>query len=164
MKARPRVTDPELLAAQRAREDLLLDRVIDNRLEMLFSLATAAVPHPGVSQASTVGPKARHQLRFLLRYYAKKEHPFTACVHDNMKRFGPGRTEAVCATLKDVIRGTTHWRGHPELDHGAPGAIAASDDPPPVISEEVADYLCSLPESTLELLFSDARETLGGAA
>jgi hypothetical protein len=27
-----------------------------------------------------------------------------------MKRFGPGRTERVCATLKDLIRGTTKWR------------------------------------------------------
>jgi hypothetical protein len=156
------MTDSELLAAQAAREDRLLDQVIDRNLEMVFSLATSAVPHPGVSQASTVGPKARHQLRFLLRYYAKKEHPFTACVHDNMKRFGPGRTEGMCATLKDVIRGTTHWRGHPELDHGAPGAIAASDAPE--ISEEVAEFLLSLPTSKLEILFSDAHEALGGAA
>ena len=126
--------DSELLAAQVAREDRLLDQVIDRNLEMVFSLASSAAPHPGVSQASTVGPKARHQLRGLLRYYAKKEHPFGACVKDNMKRFGPKRTEAVCATMKDILRGTTHWRGHPELDHGAPGAIAAADAPE--ISEE----------------------------
>lgn len=156
------MSDSELLAAQTAREDRLLDQVIDRNLELVFSLATSAVPHPGVSQASTVGPDARHKLRFLLRFYAKKQHPFTSCVNDNLKRFGPGRTEAVCATLKDVIRGTTHWRGHPELDHGAPGAIAASDAPE--FPEEVADFLLSLPESKLEILFSDAREVLGGAA
>jgi hypothetical protein len=158
------VTDAQLLAAQRQREDRLLDAAIDTRLEALF-----AQPEPGVSEADTVGPHARHKLRGLLRYYAKKDHPFTACVHDNMKRFGPNRTERVCATVKDIIRGTTHWRGHPELDHGAPGAVAASDmdettddrvlewafsDP------QVTDFLCSLSESHLEILFSDSRKAV----
>ena len=27
-----------------------------------------------------------------------------------MKRFGPGRTEAICATLKDTIKGRKDWR------------------------------------------------------
>lgn len=157
------MTDALLLAAQREREERLLDAAIDKRLEILFSQAE----HPGVSEASTVGPDARHKLRGLLRFYAKKEHPFTACVHDNMKRFGPNRTERVCATLKDVIRGTTHWRGHPELDHGAPGAIAASDDetlPNEIVdaleTPEVADFLLSLGGSDIEILFSDAREAI----
>ena len=92
-------------------DDLLLEEVLD---ELLLS-------------AKTTGPHARHKLRYLLRYYAKKSHPFTACVNDNLKRFGPGKTQAYCATLKDIIRGTTKWRGHPALDHGAPGAIAASE-------------------------------------
>ncbi len=153
------MTDALLFAAQSAREDRLLDEVIDRRLEILFSKGE----HPGVSQASTVGPDKRHKLRGLLRYYAKKDHPFTACVNDNMKRFGPNRTEKVCATLKDIIRGTTHWRGHPELDHGAPGAIAASDEQPPEIDFEIAELLLSLSESDLEILFSDSREILGGA-
>jgi hypothetical protein len=42
-----------------------------------------------LSNADRVGPKARHELHGLLKYYAKKPHPFTACVHDNRKRFGP---------------------------------------------------------------------------
>lgn len=147
------MTDALLAEAQRKREDLLLDDVIDKRIELVF----AQTSHPGVSEASTVGPEARHKLRGLLRFYAKKDHPFTACVHDNMKHFGPNRTERVCATLKDVIRGTTHWRGHPELDHGAPGALAASDsnETPPEIDAETADLLLSLTPSRLELLFSE---------
>lgn len=152
------MTDTQLLAAQQAREDLLLDRLIDRRLEVLFSQKE----HPGVSEANTVGPNARHKLRFLLRYYAKKDKPFTSCVNDNMKRFGPNRTERVCATLKDVIRGTTHWRGHPELDHGAPGAIAASDAP--IIDEEIGELLLSLSETDLEILFSESREALEAIA
>lgn len=153
------MVDSELAAAQRAREDRLLDAAIDRRITLLFSQKE----HPGVSEAATVGPEARHKLRGLLRYYAKKDHPFTACVKDNMKRFGPNRTERVCATLKDVIRGTTHWRGHPELDHGAPGAIAASDDAPE-LDFEVAEILLSISEFDMELLLSDARDVIGEMA
>ena len=156
------MTDAQLLAAREARENRLLDAAINRRLEILFAGAGKA---PGVSEAETVGPDARHKLRFLLRYYAKKDHPFTACVHDNMKRFGPNRTERVCATLKDVIRGTTHWRGHPELDHGAPGAIAASMNDEAVLSfcfsnSQVEEFLCSLSEGQIEMLFSDAQEAV----
>lgn len=158
------MTDAQLAAAQREREDRLLDAAIDQRLEVLF----AEEAHPGASQANTVGPESRHKLRFLLRYYAKKDHPFTACVHDNMKRFGPNRTERVCATVKDIIRGTTHWRGHPELDHGTPGALAASDVPPVIANalddEEIRNFLFSLDESHLEILFSDSTAAVGGAA
>lgn len=58
---------------------------------------------------ANVSPHDMVKLRGLLKYYAKKPHPFRACVKDNRKRFGP-RTEAVCAVLKDLIRGTTKWR------------------------------------------------------
>lgn len=125
------MTDLTLRAAQeRRRRELLgkpevvsLSDAIDAQLAVVFS------------EADTVGPEARHKLSGILKHYAKDPHPFRACVKDNMKRFGPGRTEAVCATLKDIIRGTTKWRGHEELDHGAPGAVAASDqdsDPCPI--------------------------------
>lgn len=151
------MADRQLLVAQRAREDRLLDAEIDRRLELIFATNPIAKA-PGISEADTVGPAARHKLRFLLRYYAKKDHPFTACVADNMKRFGPNRTERVCATLKDVIRGTTHWRGHPELDHGDPGAIAASDESLDYAFSDpkVSEFLLSLSEEQLEVLFSGA--------
>ena len=70
--------------------------------------------------AKNVGPEARNKLKGLLKYYAKKPHPFRACVKDNRKRFGP-RTEAVCATLKDIIRGGTDWRGNKDKDKGSEG-------------------------------------------
>jgi hypothetical protein len=50
------------------------------------------------------------KLHPLLKHYAKMKHPFTACVRDNRKRFGP-KTEAYCAVLKDLIVGSTNWRG-----------------------------------------------------
>jgi len=57
-----------------------------------------------------VTPAERAKLAPLLRHYAKSAHPFTQCVRDNRKRFGP-RTEQVCAVVKDLVRGTTMWRG-----------------------------------------------------
>ena len=55
-------------------------------------------------------PEKYGPIRSLLKYYAKKPKIFTACVRDNRKRFGP-RTNAVCAWVKDQIKGTTKWRG-----------------------------------------------------
>lgn len=150
------MTEASLAAAQAARHSRMVEAEIDKAIDQRLTLIFSKTEHPGVSQANTVGPHARHQLRGLLRYYAKKDHPFTACTQDNMKRFGPNRTEKVCATLKDIIRGTTHWRGHPELDHGAPGAVAASDAPE--IGEELAVFLENTSESDLEILFADLQE------
>lgn len=135
----------ELAAAQQARKDQLLDEFIDGRLEILFA-------------SKDVGPDARHKLRGILRHYAKQRHPFRACVKDNMKRFGPGRTEAVCATLKDIIRGTTKWRNNAALDHGSPGAIAASDNlcEVPELDEETAQLLFSISDEDLDALMDEA--------
>jgi hypothetical protein len=58
-----------------------------------------------------VGPEARRKLSGLIKYYMQKPHPFTACVRDNTKRFGPEGAKRVCATLKDIGEGdNTHWR------------------------------------------------------
>jgi hypothetical protein len=126
-----------LAAARQKREDVLLDQAIEKSIGVLFS------------EADTVGPQQRHQLRGLLRHYAKEAHPFRSCVRDNTKRFGPGQVDKVCATLKDIIRGTTHWRGHPELDHGAPGAVAASA---PEIDDDLAKILLEIPTERIDRL------------
>lgn len=99
--------------------------------------------------AKTTGPTARHKLRFLLRYYAKKKHPFRACVEDNMKRFGPGKTEAYCATLKDIIRGTTKWRGHPSQDKGSPG-VAGLSEGGFIIDDELASVLKTITDEQID--------------
>jgi hypothetical protein len=105
-----------------------------------------------LSNADRVGPKARHELHGLLRYYAKKPHPFTACVHDNRKRFGP-RAEAVCAVLKDIIRGTTKWRGHNNpRDHGVSAAA---------MSEEHQDFVLDIPEDVQEFIDEIDSEYIG---
>lgn len=134
--------DNELTLAQQAREDLLMDEYIDKQLDVLLS-------------AKTVSPQARMKLRGLLKYYAKKKHPFRACVRDNMKRFGPGRTEQVCATLKDIMMGTTKWRGK----RGVAGSDNYSDNY--VITEEVADLLLSISDEELESLVFNASNING---
>lgn len=135
-------TDPELLAAQARRNGepdqepqkvTLSEESIDKAADQIIELS-----------AKTVGPDARFKLRNLLKFYASKPKPFTACVHDNMKRFGPGRTEAVCATLKDIIRGTTNWR-----KGGGHHAALSSDVESFEVDDEVAEILLSIPDDKL---------------
>lgn len=59
---------------------------------------------------ANVSPADKKKLRPLMRHYAKMKHPFAACVRDNRKRFGT-HTEEYCAVLKDLIVGSTKWRG-----------------------------------------------------
>jgi len=91
------ICELSLKDAQSYRDDIILDERINKILDLKLSHAD-------------VGPEARKKLRHLLKFYAKKRHPFRACVRDNMKRFGPGRTERICATVKDLIKGTHKWR------------------------------------------------------
>lgn len=58
-----------------------------------------------------VTPGEKKKLKGLMAHYAKMKKPFTACVRDNTKRFGHERAERICAVLKDLIKGTTKWRG-----------------------------------------------------
>lgn len=88
--------DTQLLVAQAARDEAILDYDINQIFERVFS-------------ASDVSPEARSNLRRVLKVYAKNPHPYRACIVDNMKHFGPGKTEKVCATLKDMIRSTSRW-------------------------------------------------------
>lgn len=127
------MTDAQILLAQQAREDRLLEEDIDRRLDVVLSSAD-------------VGPEARAHLRGLLKHYAKSPHPFRECVRDNMKRFGPGRTEKVCATLKDMIRGTTRWR------HGSEGVAASEMD------EEIERILLAIPDDALDKLVMEVAD------
>lgn len=92
-----------LAEAQEIRLNAELDALLDQKL---------------VGMAAPISPHAKFKLRDILKHYAKMPHPFRACVKDNLKRFGPGRVEAVCATLKDTIVGNKNWRkggGHSKL-------------------------------------------------
>lgn len=123
---------------QQAREERLdreLDKMIADRIQA-----------NGVKLES-VSPAARVKLRGILKKYARSAHPFRECVRDNMKRFGPGRTEAICAALKDTVKGTTKWRNG--------GSNTAESDL--VIDADVLLALDALSEIDLQEIFLEAR-------
>ncbi len=64
---------------------------------------------PGVNWKQ-VGAGDRKKLSPLVRHYMKQAHPFTACVNDNTKRFGPDRAKRICAVVKDLGKRSTSWR------------------------------------------------------
>lgn len=140
--------------------DLKLDELLEAHRELHLAAGGASgQTGGGVKEYQTVGPAAREKLKGILKYYAKKPHPFTACVNDNRKRFGP-RAEAVCAVLKDIIRNTTKWRGkNNPNDHGAPG-IAGLDYGPPEIDAEVLELIDRLDEMELWELMALADDRL----
>ncbi len=117
---------------------------LDSELDRVFGLV--------FSEADSVGPEARTKLRAVLKHYAKEAHPYRSCVVDNTSRFGPGRTEAICATLKDIIRGTTQWRGHPNEDHGSPGLTASDIGSYSLTDEEKRQLLTALSDEDLNAL------------
>jgi len=167
----------ELIAHGADPADIDFEMRLAEACDLILASPTAALPKPGPN-AAQVGPDARWKLRGILRHYAKKPHPFAACVRDNRKRFGP-RAEAVCAVVKDLIRGTTHWRGHNNpKDVGAAGlATIPPTNPNPAkhlseqgveseieIDDEVARFLEALAENpelqerVIELLDSEEGE------
>jgi len=118
---------------EQAREERF-DREIDKMISDKISEAKLAAP---------ISPTAKVKLRGILKKYAKEAHPFRACVRDNMKRFGPGRTEAVCATLKDTIKGRKDWRKG--------GKAMTSEDA--VIDGDVLIALDAISEINLQKIF-----------
>lgn len=128
------ILDEQLQLAQESREDEILSDELDLRLDVLLS-------------HSDVSPDARAHLREILKHYAKNPHPFRACVRDNMKRFGPGQTEKVCATVKDMIKGTHKWR------NSGGGALAAAS---PEITDELEQILLSIDEDALDSIVMEA--------
>lgn len=95
-------------------EDSTETFVSDPDVAEYLHFAIGAPYHGGFSKGTAnVSPHDVKKLHGLLDYYAKKPHPFTACVRDNRKRFGPA-VNSYCAVLKDVIEGNTKWRkgGH----------------------------------------------------
>lgn len=61
-----------------------------------------------------VTPEARKRLQPLVSHYRKSPKPFTQCVADNTKRFGPEGAKRICAVVKDLIEKRTTWRKGPK--------------------------------------------------
>lgn len=97
----------------------------------------------GTSRTSQKDLKGK--LEHLVRHYMKMPHPFTTCVRDNRKRFGPG-AERVCAVLKDIGRGTTYWRGKGKKDVSA------------LTPQEHIDLTADVPAEWVEFTFEQVAE------
>jgi hypothetical protein len=125
--------------------------------EDLRDYLDVALAMTGFSKGTAnVTPADRHKLLPILRHYAKDPHPFTSCVRDNRKRFGP-RAEAICAVVKDLIVGNTRWRGKGKVY--TPRALAASE-----VSYEdmVAEFaLKSVPDEFVAFLEEVTEEEIG---
>lgn len=116
------------------------DREIDKMISDKLAEAKLAAP---------ISPTAKVKLRNILKKYAKSDHPFRDCVKDNMSRFGPGRTEALCATLKDTIKGNKNWR------KGGGSAMASDEDL--VVDSDVVLALDAISDIDLQEIFLEAR-------
>lgn len=140
--------------AQRARRlKLGIERevAVETKVEMAADILLA--------NYQRVTPKEKKQLHGLLKYYANKKHPFEACVRDNTKRFGKDRAERICAVLKDIIRGTTKWRGkNNPRDVGrtkwamSEVNMADVDMQAPVVSNRVANLILNLDDERMDRL------------
>jgi hypothetical protein len=61
---------------------------------------------------ANVSPADRKKLEPLIRHYRSMAHPFTACVRDQIKHgLSKDHAERRCAVLKDLMEGSTSWRG-----------------------------------------------------
>jgi murein L,D-transpeptidase YcbB/YkuD len=84
---------------------------------------------------ANVTPADRAKLAPLLKHLRREAHPFTACYRDQRKHgLSADHAARRCAVLKDLIRGTTKWRGNDknlsvaELQHIVDLADAAGTD------------------------------------
>lgn len=119
------------------------------RIERVVDAQIAAFIDDCLAKADLAAPISTHakvKLGGILKKYAKEKHPFRACVRDNSARFGPARVEAVCATIKDTIKGKKNWR------HGS--KVMASEDI--TIDGEVLLALDAISEFDLQGFFMDA--------
>jgi len=132
-------------------EDEDLQEYLEIALSNGFSKGTA-----------NVSPNDMRRLKGLLKHYAKKKHPFTSCVRDNTKRFGPERAKKVCAVLKDLIRGTTKWRSTERkkgLSDEEKAEFILSDYPEDDnYIEEFIDWATNLDEETVNIILTQDNE------
>lgn len=124
-----------LAEARRIRAQQAMDE--DQRLEVRLTELADGI----VASAEDMDYKQRDALVKIFKHYAKDPQPFRTCVKDNMDRFGPGKTEQFCATVKDAIRSIHHWRSD---------GLIASDD-----FQQGVGILLAMEDDALETLITE---------
>lgn len=130
----------EAQASRRARGEMLAEERCIALADALCD-ALQLAGSSGVKNYQLVGPEKRKKLSGLINHYRKMAHPFTACVRDNTKRFGPERAKKVCAVLTDLEKNTTKWRSGGRR-RGT--SMSLSEVTTPAIDGEMFDLLAAL--------------------
>jgi hypothetical protein len=100
-----------------------------------------------VKNYQLVGPAKKKKLSGLINHYRKMPHPFTACVRDNTKRFGPERAKKVCAVLTDLEKGTTKWRSGGKKKKTATAKLSEPLADQPEIDDELFELLSQIADT-----------------
>lgn len=114
------------------RFDVELSDRFERRIDELLELhETAHENDADFANYQRVTPEAKHKLKGILQHYAKMVHPFATCVRDQVKHGLPQKeAEGRCAVIKDLIWGTTKWRGKGNPRGVGPHPVAALADAP----------------------------------
>jgi hypothetical protein len=131
-------------------QDMQLDEEIEDYLNI--SLAN------GFSKGTAnVSARDMVKLKGLLAHYAKKKHPFTSCFNDQVEH-GLSKDHAAkrCAVLKDLIVGSTKWRGKGKnLSEEELAEFILNDYPDDNYILEFIDWAVNLTENDVKMLLSN---------
>lgn len=81
---------------RRARSAALFDELLTSDIDALCDVLHL----DGPGSASRVSPHARMKLKAIIDHYKVMPKPWTQCVADNTKRFGPEMAKHVCGVVK----------------------------------------------------------------
>jgi hypothetical protein len=144
------MADSSLLLAQERRQRRA-DELLTERVEyVLDRVGLSEERCIELSNADRVGPDARKKLKGILNHYRGMAHPWTACVRDNTKRFGPEGAKKVCSVLTDLEKGTTKWRKGLKKMHAADVVLDC-----PLLDDEIAALLEHVDTNALAELLSE---------
>lgn len=129
------------------------DLQLDEDIEQYLNIALANGFSKGTANVSG---RDMVKLKGLLAYYAKKKKPFTACFNDQIKH-GLSKDHAAkrCAVLKDLIRGTTKWRGKENMSENEKVDFVLDDYPEnDNYIEEFVDWALNLDDETVNMILT----------
>lgn len=132
------------------------DLQLEEDIELYLNIALANGFSKGTANVS---PGDMKKLKGLLAHYAKKAHPFTACVRDQKKHgLSDDHAKKRCAVLKDLIKGTTKWRSterKKNLSEAEKAEFILDDYPEDDhYIEEFVDWALNLDDETVNMILT----------
>jgi hypothetical protein len=129
------------------------DLQLDEDIELYLNIALSNGFSKGTANVSGRDMK---KLKGLLAHYAKKKKPFTACYNDQIKHgLSSEHAKKRCAVLKDLIRGTTKWRGKENMSDDEKAEFILDDYPADDnYIEEFVDWALNLDDETVNMILT----------